>query len=71
MKVIDRLSHGGINMFRWDPRDMANPAEIPGCGFYVETSFSANGRVQLCRDVLSLFGHTVGEFELEVVRRQA
>ncbi len=53
------LSLRGIKRpyFTKTPNDLRVPKKIKGTDIFVETHWSANGIVKLCKDVLSLFGY--------------
>lgn len=55
--------------FKRDPIGMTTPAAIPGAGVYAETNLSAENIVDQCRALLKLFGHGVGQFQVEVQDR--
>jgi len=52
--------------FSRDPDDLRIPAELGDSGIFAEVHLSANNIRDMCRELLNLFGHSLGDFHVEV-----
>lgn len=54
--------------FTKNSNELRIPGKIEGTDIFVETNFSANSIVKMCFNVLSLFGYSEGDFNIESYR---
>ena len=52
--------------FSKNPDELRIPEKIEGSDIFVEINLSANSIVKMCIDVLSLFGYSEEDFNIEV-----
>lgn len=51
--------------FSHNANELWDPKEIPNTNVFVETNLSANSIVKLSKDVMSLFGYSSSELEID------